>query len=464
MRRILLSLKKSVDNSYDVEIEKGMLRKIASDLRMKRFAENYVLITDSTVARLYSKSLINSLKREKLFLGKIVFPAGEESKSLSQMQEILEKMVDLKANRKTGVIALGGGVVGDLAGFVASSFMRGVPYVQIPTTLLAMVDSSVGGKTAVDLSSGKNLVGAFWQPKKVYIDPEVLVTLQKKHWKSGLGEAVKYGAITERPLWEFFEKHVDVLNKEPEKFLPSEWKLIEEMIERCVQIKANVVMRDEKEGNLRQILNFGHTFAHVIELMSDYKVLHGEAVATGMRIAGSVAEKLRIIPAMELEKLNALFDQMGVGKAKTKGLIKDFIKNMRKDKKAKGDIRLILIGRIGRCYQQLGQYDIKVDPKIIKSVLKEGKWVDDQPLTPRPGSGQARGAAYPPTTSWGSNSYGYQSSSYSSSSSSFDAPVVEGETDLQKRLREMRERAEIRRRQQGGGSSGGLGNGSFLPG
>jgi len=454
MRRVHLNLKKTEDHSYDVEIEKGLLKKVASDLRMKRLAESYVVITDSTVNRLYAKSFCASLKREKLLLGKIVVPSGEKSKSIGQLKEVLEKMVDLGANRKTGVLALGGGVVGDLAGLVAASFMRGVIYIQIPTTLLAMVDSSVGGKVGVDLDSGKNLMGAFWQPKKVYIDPQVLVTLQKKHWKSGLGEAVKYGAICERPLWDFMEKHLEIWKKEPDNFLPSEWKVVEEMIERCLQIKANVVMKDEKEGNLRQILNYGHTFGHVIELMSDFKVLHGEAIATGMRMAAALALEMRMMPASERDKHDDLFDALGIGKAKTKGLIKDFISNMRKDKKAKGDLRVVLVGRVGRCYQQMGNYGIKVDAKLIKKVLKESKFIDDVDPTP-----VSRVSSYS-TPSWTNSSNSYSSSSSSSYSSS-SSNSFNDETDLQRRLREMRERAEQRRRQ--GGSSG-LSGGGFLPG
>lgn len=461
MRRVQLLLKKSIDDSYDIEIEKGLFRRIASDLRMKRFAESYVVVTDSKVGRLYAADLTTALKREKLFLGKITVPAGEESKSLEKLKEICDELVELGAHRKTGIIALGGGMIGDLAGFAAASYMRGVPLVQIPTTLLAMVDSSVGGKVGVDLPSGKNLVGAFWQPKKVYIDPEVLGTLPEKQWKAGLGEAVKYGAIKDRLLWDFFEQHVAVWNKDPEKFLPSEWKLVEEMIERCVKIKAEVVMKDEKEGNLRQILNYGHTFGHVIELMSGYKTLHGEAVATGMRMAAALALKLRHMTQMEFQKLNTLLDTLGLGKAKTKGLIKDFVDHMKKDKKAKGDLTVVLVDRIGRCYQQLGKFATKVDEKLLKEVLKEGKWIDDKEVVsspPRLSGGQAssleRGNDSSPT-SWG-NSYSSPSSynstpssysSYSSPSSYSSGPAVGEETDLQRRLREMRERRERAQRE-----------------
>lgn len=469
MKRIHLDLKKQTDQSYEIMIEKGLFKKIASDLRMKRFAENYVIISDSRVSRIYASKLAAALKREKMFLGKINFPVGEKSKTMTELQKILEKMVGLGANRETGVIALGGGVTGDLGGFVAASFMRGVPYIQIPTSLIAMVDSSVGGKVAVDLEAGKNLAGAFWQPKKVYIDPEMLITLPHKHWKSGFAEAVKYGAIKERPLWEFFEKHIDVWNKETKKLLPSDWNVVEEMIERCVQVKANVVMKDEREGNLRQILNYGHTFAHVIEKMSDYRVSHGEAVATGMRIAGELGVKLRSMPQAELDKQNELLNQLGLTKKKTKGLIKKFVQEMARDKKAsskggsssvgKGNIRVVLVDRLGRCHQEMGKYGIRVDPKVIAEVLRDGKWVDDvEPVKVAPSTSYSYSS---PSYSSGP-SYSSPSSSYSSSSSSYSPGLDEGETDLQKRLREMRERAEQRRREQGG--SGGLSGGGFLPG
>jgi 3-dehydroquinate synthase len=446
MPRISVQLNKTIVDSYDIQIERGLLKKLASDLRMKRFCDQYVVISDTKVNKLYGKTLIDSLKREKLFLGKVVVPAGEKSKSFDQLKNILEKMVEMGANRKTGIIALGGGVVGDLAGYAAASFMRGVEFIQVPTTLLAMVDSSIGGKVGIDLDTGKNLAGAFWQPKKVYVDPDVLKTLLQKQWKAGLGEAVKYGAIKDRSLWDFFEKHTILLNKSPKDFLPSEWKVVEEMIERCIQIKVDVVMKDEKEGNLRQILNYGHTFGHVVELMSEYNVLHGEAVAVGMRMASALAVEMRTMPNTEAEKQNLLLDTLLLGKTKTKGLISEFIKHMKKDKKAKGDLRVVLCSRIGTCQQQLGDFSLKIDEKVLKKVLKETGLITDKKKeivrkvilsTPQVTS----------NPSWSSP----QTSTYSSS-------AVSGETDLQKRLREMRERRS--QRMDGSSSSAG----GFLPG
>lgn len=447
MRRIQLVLKKSLDESYDLEIEKGLFRRLASDLRMKRFVEEYVLITDKTVNKHVGASLLSQLKREKLLLGKIVIPSGEHSKSLAAMEKVLEQMVELGAHRKTGVIALGGGVVGDLAGFVAASFMRGVPYVHVPTTLLSMVDSSVGGKVGVDLLSGKNMVGAFWQPKKVYIDPELLSSLPMKQWKSGLAEAVKYGAIKDRSLFDFFEQHLALLQKGPKDLFSSEWKMVEEMIERCVKIKAEVVMKDEKEGGVRQILNYGHTFGHVIEQMSDFTVLHGEAIATGMRMASLLANRLRFMPDAELKKQNLLLDHLGLGKTKVKGLIKNFVQKMKHDKKSKGDLRVILVDRIGRCHQQLGNYSISVDEKLVREILKESGMIDDREANKTlSDSGHPSSAVSEYNSSLSSWQNQYDSGYPNSSSPSYSSSVYD-ETELQRRLREMRERRERAQRE-----------------
>ncbi len=437
MPRVHLALKKSLDESYDIEIERGLFRRVASDLRMKRFAERYIVITDKTVGRHFAVSLCSALKREKLFLGKIVVPAGESSKSFTQLEKILEEMVKLDANRKTGVIALGGGMVGDLAGFAAAVFMRGIPLVQTPSSLLAMVDSSVGGKTAVDLPSGKNLAGAFWQPRKVYIDPEMLESLPRSQWKSGLAEAIKYGIIYDRSLFELFENNVEIFKKESKRLLPSEWKIVEDIIHRCISIKANVVMKDEKESGLRQILNYGHTFGHVIENMSGYKVLHGEAIAVGMRLAAALAVKLRYMPSSEMEKQNALFDTLGIGKAKTKGLIKDFIQHMKKDKKSRGELRVVLVDRIGRCHQELGHFSVKVDEKTVKQVLEESGMID----------GQVQGGESYSQSSWSQPTWVQPAKASSSFSNPMDYST--GETELQRRLREMRERREQAQREGG---------------
>lgn len=442
MPRIHLVLKNNLDQSYDIEIERGLFRKIASDLRMKRFADKYVVITDKKVNRVLGKKMELALKREKLWFGKVVVEAGELSKALASVQTIVEKMLELGVDRKTGVIALGGGMVGDLAGFAAAVFMRGIPYVHVPTTLLAMVDSSIGGKTGVNVPSAKNMIGAFWQPKKVYSDPEILQSLPKNQWKSGLAEAIKSAAIKDRDFWDFLEKHAEVFQKDLKRLLPSEWKMVEDMISRCVAIKAEVVMKDEKEGNLRQILNYGHTFGHVIEHMSGYTVLHGEAVATGMRLASRVSVKLRHMTVQEFSKFESLLDTFEIGRIKTKGLITEFVQHMKKDKK--GGLKLVLVDRIGRCYQQLGNFSIKVDEKIVKEVLKESGLIDDQE-----NAREALDARY------AREEVAVQQSSWvmppPSSYSSYSNPLNpdEAETLLQRKLREMKEKREHAQRTGG---------------
>ncbi len=456
MSRVQVQLTRSGNDNYDIVVERGLLRRLSSDIRMLNSADDYVVITDSTVNRHYGSAVVEQLKKAELFRSKIVVPTGEKSKSLAQMEEVLEKLVECGAHRKTGIIALGGGVVGDLAGFVAASYMRGVALVQIPTSLLAMVDSSVGGKVAVDLPSGKNLVGAFWQPKKVFVDPDVLKTLAMKQWKAGLGEAVKYGAIADRKLWEFFEQYVEVWNTKPSDFLPSHERIVDEMIFKCIAVKADVVMKDEKEGNYRKILNYGHTFGHVVEKMSDYKVLHGEAVALGMRMAADLAVALRFMRAEERDRQGELLGLLGIGKSKVKGLISEFIDHMKSDKKAKGDLQVVLVDRLGRCYQRLGKFGIEVEKSDLVDVLKS--YVDDKAVEKKPVPTVSTSSymssslsASPP--SWQSPT---PSSSYASPSLSSSSPESE-ETELQRRLRLMRERRA--ERQAGGGSSGG-----FLPG
>jgi 3-dehydroquinate synthase len=489
MQRVRVELNKSADESYEVVIDRGSLKRVTTDLKAGRFCEQWIVITDTKVSRLYAMKLCDDLRRAELFCGKIVVTSGEQSKCLSVLETVLEEMVAKGANRQTGVVALGGGVVGDLAGFAAASFMRGVPFVQVPTSLLAMVDSSVGGKVGVDLSSGKNLVGAFWQPKKVYIDPDVLRSLPMKEWKCGLGEAVKYGAIKDRKLWDFFEEHVEVFTKKPKDLLSGDLALVEQMIQRCVEIKADVVSKDEKEAGLRQILNYGHTFGHVVELMSGYKVLHGEAVAVGMRMAGLLANRKRWMSDLELQKLMGLLDKLGLGKTKVKGLINDFVKHMKKDKKTKGDVRVVLVDRIGVAKQVMGHYGVKVEEKEVKEMLSESGLIDDvEPFEPRAESVEPRegpsswSSGYSSSSvsssyssgSFSDSSYGSGSSGYGGSgiSSYSDISPIRGEhnisgsgvsevveeTDLQRRLRLMRERREAT------GSSGGLGGGGFLPG
>ncbi len=265
---------------YPVLIEAGLLASMGEGLRQLLPGRNrYYVITVPPVRRRHGKAVAGSLKRAGLACSVIEMPDGERHKTLATVGRLAQKMVRLGADRKAVVLALGGGVVGDVAGFLASIYMRGVELVQVPTTLLAQVDASIGGKTGVDLPQGKNLVGTFFHPRAVYIDPAVLATLPEREFRSGLYECLKYGVIRRREIFQFMEENRErILQRDPAAL---EW-----LIAECVSVKAEVVAADEREGDLRRILNFGHTVGHALEAEAGYRrFLHGEAVGWGMLAA-----------------------------------------------------------------------------------------------------------------------------------------------------------------------------------
>ncbi len=268
----------NVRDGYNICIENGLLDSVgqlALEVMPKCKA---AIITDDRVNALYSERLTKSLEKAGFECVKFVFPNGEASKNADTFIEILEFLAENRLSRSDAVFAFGGGVVGDIAGFSAAAFLRGISLVQIPTTLLACVDSSVGGKTAIDLKAGKNLAGAFYQPKLVVCDPELLSTLDKDTFNDGCAEAIKYGVISDAEIFNLM-KNPDCLD-------------IERIIKRAVEIKRDIVNADEFDNGIRQTLNFGHTFAHAIEKCSDFKITHGSAVATGMCIiARGAAQK-----------------------------------------------------------------------------------------------------------------------------------------------------------------------------
>jgi 3-dehydroquinate synthase len=242
-----------------------------------------LVISDTNVDPLYGDAFTRLLESRGYQASRVVVPAGEQSKSLSQASELYEQAFDTRMDRKGLIVALGGGVVGDLAGFVAATYLRGVRLLQVPTSLLAMVDSSVGGKTAVNLPRGKNLVGAFYQPCQVAVNLDTLRTLPDREYRSGLAEVIKYGVIQDESFFEMLETHAEALNARDDDVL-------QDVIARCCEIKAEVVGQDEREAGLRAILNYGHTLGHAIETVAGYgHLLHGEAVALGMVYAGLVS-------------------------------------------------------------------------------------------------------------------------------------------------------------------------------
>jgi 3-dehydroquinate synthase len=284
------------ERAYPIHIEYGCLSNVGKDLVQRSLANRYCIISDETVAHLYGNSVLESLQKNGLNAEIITFPAGEASKNLSLFAKLCSQLAQRGYDRKDGIIALGGGVTGDLAGFIAASYLRGIAFIQIPTTLLAQVDSSVGGKTGVDIPEGKNLVGAFYQPKAVYIDTSVLNTLPKDEFIGGMAEVIKYGVIRDA---EFFK----YLRDNRQAALGSDQQALEKIIKTCCQIKADVVAEDEQEADLRRILNYGHTIGHAVEAVSQFSIIHGKAVAIGMFAAARIAERMELLSTEDSQEI-----------------------------------------------------------------------------------------------------------------------------------------------------------------
>jgi 3-dehydroquinate synthase len=331
------------EHSYEILIEKGILKNIGEELKKVVKGNKVVLLTDSNVNRIYGDSTINSIKKAGFTVDKIVIEAGEESKSFQTLLEIYSKLASFKANRTTTLIALGGGVVGDIGGFAASTFLRSIPFIQIPTTLLAQVDSSIGGKVAVNLPEGKNLVGSFYHPNAVFIDTELLSTLEQRVFNDGMAEVIKYGAIKDKEL---FNKLMSFKDTEELK------ENLEEIVYKCCLIKKVVVEIDEKDTGERMVLNYGHTIGHAIEKYFDYKVYtHGEGVAIGMNLITALSEKEgltetgtnALIQAI-LSKYSLPLQVNGVDTDKIIDIIKLDKKNLEKD------LNIILLKNIGNSF------------------------------------------------------------------------------------------------------------------
>ena len=285
MERIKVNLEKPHQESYDIFINEDIMDHEGWITTVKNHADRYVIITDSHVNPLYGEMVRAKLAKTALPVDIIEIPAGEASKSVNIVLDVVKQLIRLKVSRKSLLVALGGGVVGDVTGFIASIYMRSIPYIQIPTTLLAQVDSSVGGKTGVDLPEGKNLLGTFYQPKAVYIGLSFLKTLSDKDFSTGLAEVIKYGIIGDQNLFEFLEHESGGIKKHNPSMMKS-------LVGRSCKIKAQVVEMDEKELGLRRILNFGHTLGHALEASSGYSLSHGEAVAIGMVGAAKISHRL----------------------------------------------------------------------------------------------------------------------------------------------------------------------------
>lgn len=313
-----------------------------------------LIVSDSNVAPLYLDTVKQALGDRPAEI--LVLPAGETHKTVASWNQVMDKLVEIGALRDATLVALGGGVIGDLAGFAAATYMRGIRFVQAPTTLLAQVDASVGGKTAVNHPAGKNLVGAFHQPAAVIIDSETLNTLPLREYRAGLAEVVKYGVIRDPGFFEWLELRVDALNER-------EVHVVLETIARCVRNKADVVAEDEKEHGVRALLNFGHTFAHALETLSGYnRYLHGEAVAIGMVVATTLSEQRGLCAPGCATRIAGLLDALGLSLDWPAEISAEAAwEAMAMDKKAlDSGLRLILAKGIGQAFvdQSSSQHDI----------------------------------------------------------------------------------------------------------
>jgi len=341
------------ERSYNIFIGNNTLEEIGDKLKLFDLSPKIALISNPTVYSLYGERVSDSIKNAGFDLLTVTIPDGEQYKNLDTLKNIYDELLKFKLDRKSALIALGGGVVGDIAGFAASTYMRGIAYIQLPTTLLAQVDSSVGGKTGIDHELGKNMIGAFWQPGLVWIDVETLKTLPMRELLAGLAEVIKYGVIYDRELFDFLEINRDNL-------LDLDNSALTHIIKRSCEIKADVVSRDERESGLRAILNYGHTIGHAIETVTKYKrFLHGEAVAIGMNLEARLSMMLDLLDEEQASRIKALIDSYNLPSEMPSDVnVSSVSLSMKLDKKTvAGELKFILPEKIGHVRIQKGISD-----------------------------------------------------------------------------------------------------------
>jgi 3-dehydroquinate synthase len=347
-------------HQYSILIEPGLLERLGETLRVLAPAKKCAVITDTRVNAEYGARVRQSLEAAEYQVLVADFQGGEAHKSLVSVGALYDRLLDERLERSSPVIALGGGVVGDTAGFVAATYLRGVPFIQCPTSLLAMVDASVGGKVGVNVSQGKNLIGAFYQPEAVLIDTETLRTLPKRELLCGLAECVKHGVLGDAVLFSWIEDHID-------EILGLDSETLVELVARNVRLKAEIVVSDEKEQGRRALLNLGHTFGHAIEKTSHYEVQHGEAVSLGIVAATQVARELGRVTAVEQVRIEKLLTRIGLPVNAQLVSGDPLLDAMKLDKKVKdGSIRLVLPTAIGAA-----EVVDDVDESRIRAALKK---------------------------------------------------------------------------------------------
>ena len=339
----------SARGAYPVLVGRGLLARLPTIVREHAPAHRYAVISDDTVAELYGRAATGVLQRAGAAARLFTFPAGEASKTRDAWARISDEMLAWGMGRDGVVVAVGGGVTGDLAGFVAATYLRGVPIVQVPTSLLAMVDASVGGKTAVDVPAGKNLVGAFHPPRVVISDPDAIATLPAEEVAQGLAEALKHGAVLDRAYLEALVRDAPALRAgEPER--------VRRVVVRSVEIKARVVADDEHEAGFRQILNFGHTVGHALEAASGYTLRHGLAVAAGMIVEANIGERLGVTESGTSDALRRAAEAIGLGRLSPQAVEGTaWLAFLTSDKKSRGGAaRYVLLRRVGQVDSRAG--------------------------------------------------------------------------------------------------------------
>jgi 3-dehydroquinate synthase len=333
------------ERSYGIDIGPGLLDQLGPIARQLVPARRCAVISDQTVADLHAPRAVASLEQAGYQVSLLPFPPGDASKSLATAEKLYDGLAAAGIERSSLIVTLGGGVTGDLGGFVAATWLRGVPFIQAPTTLEADVDASVGGKVAVNHASGKNMIGAFYQPRRVVIDVACLRTLPKHKLTSGLGESVKHGLIRDADFFAWHETHAEAI-------LACDEPVMAELIERNVRIKAAVVAADEREGHLRAILNFGHTFGHAVESEMHYQLYHGDCVAIGMVAACRIGQRRGTISAEEVGRIERLLERLALPTRIPAHIPTDVLLEwMKRDKKVKaGKIQFVLPKGIGDVY------------------------------------------------------------------------------------------------------------------
>lgn len=345
---------------YPIIIKSGVIEQVGPLIKPRVRGKQAFIITHPRIKRLYGNKVEKSLLQSGFHTKMVVLPEGEETKSLVNVEHVVGEMIKAQADRNAFIVALGGGVIGDLAGFVASTYMRGIDFVQIPTTLLAQVDSSVGGKVAVNHAMGKNLIGAFLQPRIVVTDPMVLTTLAKRQFLSGIAEIIKTAIIADEPFFKGLESKIEAL-------LALDSKVLTWAITKTCAIKAKIVEKDEKESGIRAILNYGHTIGHALETYHQYKkYLHGEAVAIGMAGAALLAVENKLLDQNQADAQIALIKRAGLPVKGNREKIEQIIKIMKTDKKSRaGQIKFVLTPKIGHA-----RISKKIVPFSVRRVLK----------------------------------------------------------------------------------------------